>query len=128
MQKNLKNLQWKNQPLLNKFILLGFVLGICYIIFSSRSHSSDIKNIYKQIEKDKRQEVIKDSLVTDSLVKIREEKLLIIADKLERLQDRQEETIKKLNKKYETKINYIYTAPIDTNRSIFNRNFSKKIK
>lgn len=128
MWKKQKNLLTKNQLRINKLILLSFVLVVLYLTFSSRSHTSDIKNIYKQIEEDKRQEVIRDSLITDSLVKIREEKLLIIADKLDRLQDRQEETIKKLNKKYETKINYIYTAPIDTNRSIFNRNFSKKIK
>ena len=130
MQKvNKKSLKLKrmNQKNLIKVLVVGFIIAIAFIIYSGRSHTSEIKDIYKKIEASKRLDIVKDSLITDSLIKIREKKLILIDKKIEVLNKRQEDAEKKINKKYETKVNYIYSSSSDTNRSLFQRNFSKKV-
>lgn len=112
---------------LTKILIVGWVISVLFLLYIKKSNKSDIKDIYEKIEQSKRKDIIKDSIFTDSLIRDRDEKLIIIEKELKQLNFRQQEALKKINKKYEIKVNYIYTANPDTNRSIFGRNFSKKI-
>ena len=111
----------------NKLLVIIFIILLCFILYSNTNNKKDIKNIYKNIEGWKREEIIKDSMISDSLITMRDLQLDTIMRTIYELSVRQKQSYKKINKKYEDKINYLSSTSNDSTRSIFGRNFSKKI-